>query len=241
MMQEVGPETLNDKDSDLWGVGVIPAIGSTALQGVAPSPAGLPLLCFSAAGQPSLGKTPRTRHRDWNHCCPRPATPTIIVRTVIQAWINVSGSAGTTSAIIESLQTYRESLPGRREVAASVRSVNVDNVKRLVDAVRIADGFDMDKILRAASDIGGYAPETNARYEPDGREEASADIERFEWTARWLGLKEPEAEILFNLSGQPYTPSDITREHLLAVLEAICDGEPVDREIWARNDPERNR
>ena len=126
-------------------------------------------------------------------------------------------------------------------MAASVRSVNVDNVKRLVEAVRIADGFDMDKILRAASDIGGYAPETNARYEPDGREEASADIERFEWTARWLGLKEPEAEILFNLSGQPYTPSDITREHLLAVLEATCDGEPVDREIWARNDPERNR
>ena len=126
-------------------------------------------------------------------------------------------------------------------MVASVRSVNLDNVKRLVEAVRIGDGFDMVKILRAASDIGGYAPEMNPRYKPDGREEASDAIERFEWVARWLGLKEPEADILFNLSGQPYTPSDITREHLLAVLEAICDGEPVDREIWARNDPERNR
>ena len=126
-------------------------------------------------------------------------------------------------------------------MAVSVRSANVDNVKRLVEAVRIGDGFDMEKILRAASDIGGYSPETNAGYEPDGRAGASDAIERFEWTARWLGLKEPEAEILFNLSGQPYTLSDITREHLLAVLEAICDGEPVDRDIWARNDPERNR
>ena len=126
-------------------------------------------------------------------------------------------------------------------MTASVRSVNLDKVKRLVEAVRIGGGFDMEKILRAASDIGGYAPETNPRYERDGRAGASDAIERFEWTARWLGLKEPEADILFNLSGQPYTPSDITREHLLAVLEAICDGEPVDREIWARNDPERNR
>ena len=55
------------------------------------------------------------------------------------------------------------------------------------------------------------------------------------------GLKEPEAEVLFNPGGQPYTPSDITREHLLAVLDAIGKGEPVDRNIWARNDPERNR
>ena len=69
----------------------------------------------------------------------------------------------------------------------------------------------------------------------------SDDIERFEWVARWLGLKEPEAEVLFNLSGQPYSPFDISREHLLAVLEAICEREPADRDIWARNDPERNR
>ena len=54
-------------------------------------------------------------------------------------------------------------------MTASVRSVNLDNVKRLVEAVRIGDGFDMDKILRAASDIGGYAPETDPRYEPDCR------------------------------------------------------------------------
>ena len=126
-------------------------------------------------------------------------------------------------------------------MTASVRSVNVDNVKWLVEAVRIADGFNMVKILRAASDIGGYAPETNPRYESDGRKESSDDIERFEWVARWLGLKEPEAEILFNPGGQPYTPSDVTREHLLAVLDAIGKGEPVDRDIWARNDPERNR
>ena len=126
-------------------------------------------------------------------------------------------------------------------MATSVRSVNVDNVRRLVEAVRIGEGFDMEKILRAASDIGGYAPETNPRYEPDGRLGESDDIERFEWVARWLGMKEPEAEILFNLSGQPYTPSDITREHLLAVLEAIREGEPVDWNIWARTDPVRDR
>ena len=126
-------------------------------------------------------------------------------------------------------------------MAASVRSVNVENVKRLVEAVQIGDGFDMEKILRAASDIGGYAPETTARYEPDGRAGESDDIERFEWEDGWLGLKEPEAEILFNLSRQPYMPSDITREHLLAVLEAICEGAPVDRDIWVRNDPERGR
>ena len=144
--------------------------------------------------------------------------------------------------MIESLQTDRQTLlSGGKKVAASVRSVNVGNVSRLVEAVRIADRFDIEKIVRAASDIGGYAPEPNARYAPDGREEASDAIERFEWVARWLGLKEPEAETLFNLSGQPYTPSDITREHLLAVLEAICEGAPVDRDIWVRNDPEQNR
>ncbi len=65
-------------------------------------------------------------------------------------------------------------------MTAPVRSVNVDSVNRLVEAVRIADGFDMGKILRAASDIGGYAPETDARYEPDGRTGESDDSERFE-------------------------------------------------------------
>ena len=90
-----------------------------------------------------------------------------------------------------------------------------------MEAARIADGFDMEKILRAASDIGGYAPETDARYEPNCRAEEPDDSERFAWVSRWLGLKEPEAEVLFNLGRQPYTPSDITREHLLAVLDAI--------------------
>ena len=99
----------------------------------------------------------------------------------------------------------------------------------------------MEKILWAVSDIGGYAPETDPRYESDGRKEASDDIERFEWVSRWLGLKEPEAEILFNLSGQPYAPSDISREHLLPALEAIHEGEPMDQDIWARNDPARDR
>ena len=125
-------------------------------------------------------------------------------------------------------------------MTASVRSVNVDNVNRLAEAVRIADGFDMEKILRAASDIGGYAPETDPRYVPDGRKEAADDTERFEWVGWWLGLKEPEAEALFNPGGR-YAPSDITRKHLLAVLDAIGKGKPVDRDIWARNDPERNR
>ena len=119
--------------------------------------------------------------------------------------------------------------------AAAIKSNN------LVDHYRTGEGFDMGKILRAASDIDGYAPETNPRYEPDGRKEASDDIARFEWVARWVGLKEPEAEVLFNLSGQPYAPSDINREHRLAVLEAICEGAPVDRDIWTRNDPERSR
>ena len=121
-----------------------------------------------------------------------------------------------------------------------MRSVNVGNVSQLVEAIRVGAVFDMEKILRVASDIGGYAPETNPRYEPDGRAVESDGIERFEWVARWLGLKEPEAEVLFN-PGEQYARSDITREHLLAVLEAICEGEPVDRDIWVRYDPERNR
>ncbi len=116
-------------------------------------------------------------------------------------------------------------------MTSSVRSVNVDNINRLVEAVRIGGVFDMEKILRVASDIGGYVPETDPRYKPAGRDAASDDPERFEWVSRWLGLKEPEAEVLFDRDGQTYTPSDITREHLLAVLDAIRKGEPVDRNI----------
>ena len=126
-------------------------------------------------------------------------------------------------------------------MTSSVRSVNVDNMSRLAEAVRIGDVFDMEKILRVASDIGGYVPETDPRYKPAGRDAAFDDTERFEWVSRWLGLKEPEAEVLFDLAGQTHTPSDITREHLLAVLEAIRAGGPVDRDIWIRSDPERNR
>ena len=116
--------------------------------------------------------------------------------------------------------------------------MNVDHVNRLVEAIRIGGELDMEKLLRVASDIGGYTPETDSRYKLDGGTGEADDIERFEWVSRWLGLKEPEAEVLFDLGGPRYTPSDITREHLLAVLEAICEGEPVDLDIWVRNDPE---
>ena len=98
----------------------------------------------------------------------------------------------------------------------------------------------MEKFLRVASDIGGYTPETDPRYQSDVLQGESDDIERLEWVARWLGLKDPEAEVLFDLGKPLYTPSSITREHLLAVLEAIRKGEPVDRDIWARHDPERS-
>ena len=55
------------------------------------------------------------------------------------------------------------------------------------------------------------------------------------------GADGTEAEILFDLNGPPYMPSNITQEHLLAVLEAVCKGEPVERDIWIRNDPARDR
>ena len=79
----------------------------------------------------------------------------------------------------------------------------------------------MEKLLRVASDTGGYAPETDLRYKPDGRPGESGDIERFEWVSRRRGLKEPETEVLFDLGKPRYTHSYIMREHLLAVLEAI--------------------
>ena len=126
-------------------------------------------------------------------------------------------------------------------MTSPLRSVNVDHVNRLMEAVRIGGEFEMEKFLRIASDIGGYVPATGSRYKPNDLPGASDEIERFEWVFRWLGLKDPEAKVLFD-PGQPlYTPSGIVREHLLAVLEAIRDGEPVDRDIWARNDPERDR
>ena len=126
-------------------------------------------------------------------------------------------------------------------MTSPLRSVNVDPVNRLMEAVRIGGEWDMGKFLRVASDIGGYTPETDPRYPPNGPAGASGDIERFEWVSRWLGLKDPEAEVLFDLGRPRYLASDITREHLLAVLEAICQGEPVDLDIWVRNDPEWER
>ena len=126
-------------------------------------------------------------------------------------------------------------------VTSSARSMKVDNVNRLIEAVRSWDAFDMEKMLRVASDIAGYEPETDRRYRLAGRAGESEDIERLEWASRWLGLTEPEAEILFDLNGPPYTPSNITQEHLLAVLEVICKREPVERDIWVRNDPGRDR
>ena len=121
------------------------------------------------------------------------------------------------------------------------RSVNVDSVNQLAEAVRTGGKLNMGKFLRVASDIGGYTPEINPRYKPGRGTGEADDIERFQWVSRWLGLKEPEAEVLFDLGGPRYLPSDITREHLLAVLEAICQGEPVDLNIWVRNDPEWDR
>ena len=126
-------------------------------------------------------------------------------------------------------------------MTSSARSVNVDHVNRLAEAVRTGGELNMGKFLRVASDIGGYTPETDSRYKLDGWTGEADDIERFKWVSRWLGLKEPEAEVLFDLGGPRYLPSDITREHLLAVLEAICQGEPVDLDIWVRNDPEWER
>ena len=124
-------------------------------------------------------------------------------------------------------------------MTSSLRGVNVDHVNRLMEAVRIGGGFKMEKLLRVASDIGEYVPETDLRYKPNGLPGASDDIERFEWVDRWLGLKDPEAEVLFDLGKPRYTASDITRENLLAVLGAIHEGEPVDRDIWVRHDPDR--
>ena len=126
-------------------------------------------------------------------------------------------------------------------MTSPLRSVNVDHVNRLMEAVRIGGEFEMEKFLRVASDIGGYTPETDPRYQPDGRVGTSDEIERLEWVSRWLGLKDPEAEVLFDLGKPLYTPSGITREHLLAVLEAIREGDPVDRDIWIRHDPDRDQ
>ena len=89
--------------------------------------------------------------------------------------------------------------------------------------------------------FGWHPTSQDTRYRPAGRAGGSDDIERLDWVSRCLDLTEPEAEVLFDLGGPTYTPSDITREHLLAILEAIREGEPVDRNIWVRSDPGRVR
>ena len=126
-------------------------------------------------------------------------------------------------------------------MTSPLRNVNVDHVNRLMEAVRAGGRLKMEKFLRVASDIGGYVPETGLRYKPNDLPGASDYIERLEWVARWMGLKDPEAEVLFDLGRPLYTPSGITREHLLAVLEAIREGDPVDRNIWVRHDPDRDQ
>ena len=75
-------------------------------------------------------------------------------------------------------------------MASSARSLKVDNVNRLIEAVRPWDAFDMEKMLRVASDIAGYEPETDRRYRPAGLVGESEDIERLECASRWLGLTE---------------------------------------------------
>ena len=76
-------------------------------------------------------------------------------------------------------------------MTSSARSVNVDSVHQLAEAVRTGGGLTIGKFLRVASAIGGYTPETDPRYPPDGRTGETDDIERFQWVSRWLGLKEP--------------------------------------------------
>ena len=82
------------------------------------------------------------------------------------------------------LQTDRKPPPWEPSMTSPLRSVNVDHVYRLMEAVRIGGELDMEKLLRVASDIGGYAPETDPGHKPAGRVGASDDIERFEWVSR---------------------------------------------------------
>ena len=95
-------------------------------------------------------------------------------------------------------------------MTSPLRSVNIGHVNRLMEAVRIGSEFEMEKFLRVASDIGGYTPETDSRYKPNGLPGAADEIERFEWVSRWLGLKDPEAKVLFDL-GQPCTRLPVSR------------------------------
>ena len=72
-------------------------------------------------------------------------------------------------------------------MTSPVRSVNVDHVNRLMEAIRIGGEFKVEKLLRVASDIGGYVPETDPRYQPGGWTGASDDIKRLKWVSRSEG------------------------------------------------------
>ena len=124
-------------------------------------------------------------------------------------------------------------------MTSPVRSVNADHVNRLREAVRIGGKLDMEKFLRVASDIGGYTPETDSLYKPNGLPGASDEIERFEWVSRWLGLKDPEAQVLFDLGRPRYTPSAYHAGASAGRPGGNLQGDPVDRDIWVRNDPDR--
>ena len=109
-------------------------------------------------------------------------------------------------------------------MAASVRNVTVDNVSGWWKRSESRTDLTWTKSLgRHPISEDTHLKRTRATNLMVGRKCLTIS-ERFEWVARWLGLKEPEAEVLFNPGGLPYRPSDITREHLLAVLEAICEG-----------------
>ena len=47
-------------------------------------------------------------------------------------------------------------------MTSPLRSVNVDHVNRLMEAVRIGGALDMEKLLRVASDIGGRLNRTRS-------------------------------------------------------------------------------
>ena len=53
-------------------------------------------------------------------------------------------------------------------MTSPVRSVNVDHVSRLMEAVRIGGELDMEKFLRVASDIGDMRLKWTPGHKPAG-------------------------------------------------------------------------
>ena len=78
-------------------------------------------------------------------------------------------------------------------------------------AIRIGGEFEVEKFLRVASDIGEYVPGTDPRYQPDGRAGTPDDIERLNWVARWLGLKDPRRPKSCSVSASPCTRHPVSR------------------------------